>query len=211
MSGSALREAATLAVDEALVSELLDPGEELDRRFRTAWRKGLQALPARLRRGALPGITGHVAESLVEVTLLERGYVAIGHHASPGRHGVDLVMLHLDSEMVFAIEVKGTLRAGHLPWLSAGELRQMSVGWLDKPDNPTMAAPGLGSADVYGAVVTVNFADMQLRAAMSRDFAAFEPVRERCQLDDPSWLAATDGGGGNRHRSRSAFLSGLRE
>jgi hypothetical protein len=98
MSGSALRQAATIVVEEALAWELLDQDQGLDRRFETALRHGLGALPRALRGGALSGVTGHVAESLVEVMLAGRGYVPVGHHAGPGRHGVDLVMLHPERE-----------------------------------------------------------------------------------------------------------------
>jgi hypothetical protein len=188
MSGSPLRNAATIAVDETLVSGLLNFNHELDRRFQTAWREGLGALPRAARTGALPGATGHVAESLVETMLVERGYVPAGHHPGPGRHGVDLIMLHVESEMVFAIEVKGTLRAGHISRLSAGELRQMSDAWINKDDNPTMQSARLESEDVYGALVAVNFADLQLRAGVTRDFKSFLSVTDERQLDDPSWL-----------------------
>jgi hypothetical protein len=191
----ALREALAIEIEEGLVTDLVDPDDELDARFLLAWRGGLAALPSRLRRGALPGVTGHITESLVEVVLAERGYVPVGHHASAGRHGVDLVMLHLDSEMVFAIEVKGTLRPGHIPRLTAGERRQMSAGWVDKRDNPTMAGFDLGSDDAYGAVTAVDLAEMRLRVAMSRDFATFEPVTEEGQLDDPSWLRGQERSG----------------
>jgi hypothetical protein len=45
------------------------------------------------------------------------------------------------------------------------------------------------SATIYGALVAVNFADLQLRAAMNRDFKTFLSVAGEQQLDDPSWLA----------------------
>jgi hypothetical protein len=97
-------------------------------------------LPPALRTGALPGITGHVAESLVEMILSDHGYVPLAHHVGPGRHGADLIMLHLTSEMAFAVEVKGTLRPRHVPHLTRGELDQMSTAWVDKSDNPAMAS-----------------------------------------------------------------------
>ncbi len=52
----------------------------------------------------------------------------LAHHASAGRHGVNLLLLHLPSGMVFAFEVKGTPRARHIPRLivTRGELEQMS-------------------------------------------------------------------------------------
>lgn len=64
----------------------------------------------------------------------------------------------------------------------------MSAAWIDKPDNPTMTSTQLRSADLYGAVCAINFADMTMRAAMSADFATFSPVTTYEQLDEPSWL-----------------------
>lgn len=189
MARSALRRAWPIDVDTAIVSRCLNLDDELDRRFDTAWRRGLGSLPLSLRTGALPGITGHIAESVVEMILAERGYVPIAHHPGPGRHGVDLLMLHLEHEMVFAVEVKGTLRARRIPRLARGEVEQMSEAWVDKPDNPGMAATGLRSEDVYGAVAAVNFADMTLRIAMTANFATLRPVISDLQLDDPSWIA----------------------
>jgi hypothetical protein len=190
MRGLALREARPIDMDQSTVADLLDLDRELDRRFDLAWREGLGALPPPQRRGALPGVTGHVAESLAEVMLGERGYVPVAHHPSPGRHGVDLVVLHLECEMVFAVEVKGTLRPGHISRLSARDLRQMSAAWVDKPDNPNMADAALESGDVYGAVIAINFADMKWRVSMSADFETFVPVTDEGQLARPFWLEA---------------------
>jgi hypothetical protein len=39
-----------------------------------------------------------------------------------------------------------------------------------------------------GALVAINFADMQPRAAMSPDFVTWAPVTAEDGLDDPSWL-----------------------
>jgi hypothetical protein len=185
---SPLRAASAIVVSRAYVTECLDLKAELDRRFATAWRRGLGALPVRLRSGALPGVTGHLAESVVELILVDRGYVPVAHHPGPGRHGVDLLMLNLEHEMVFAIEVKGTLRPGRIPRLSRGELGQMTGAWVDKPDNPAMSGADLASADVFGGVAAVNFADMTLRMSLTTDFTYFHPVTTLAQLDDPSWL-----------------------
>jgi len=171
------------------VSGCLNLEDELDRRFDFAWRDTLDSLPRSLRTGALPGVTGHIAESVVELMLAERGYVPVAHHSGPGRHGVDLIMLHLEQEMVFAVEVKGTLRARRVPRLTRGELEQMSEAWVDKPDNPAMSGADLRSEDVYGAVAAVNFAEMTLRVVMTADFATLHPVTSDEQFDDPSWLA----------------------
>jgi hypothetical protein len=170
------------------VSSCLDETAELDCRFSLAWTQSLKALPKAHRSGALPGVTGHVAESVVELILDEHGYVPLAHHPSAGRHGVDLVMLHLPSDMVFAIEVKGTLRRGHIPRLTRGELAQMSHAWIDKRDNPAMRGSDLDSSDVYGAVAAVNFIDMTSRFALTNNFARFRPVERMRQLVDPTWI-----------------------
>lgn len=172
---AALRRATPIAVDERTVTDCLNLESEQDRSFETAWRNpGVAAT----RRGGLPGTIGHIAESVVEVLLAERGYVPLAHHPGPGRHGVDLVMLHLPSEMAFAVEVKGTLKSGLIPRLTRRELAQMSSAWVDKPDNPGMHNTSLRSEDVYGAVAVVNFADLELRVAFTSDFEAFEPVTD---------------------------------
>lgn len=46
--------------------------------------------------------------------------------------------------MVFAVEVKGILRARRVPRLTRGELEQMSEAWVDKPDNPGMTGTPRG-------------------------------------------------------------------
>ena len=79
-------------------------------------------------------------------------------------------MLSPETDHLLAIEVKGTLRAGCVPRLSRRAAAQMSGAWIDKADNPGMAEWDLRSADVYGAVVAVNFADMLVRAVVSDDF-----------------------------------------
>jgi hypothetical protein len=138
---TALRSSLAIPIEPHNVSSCLDDRDELDCRFSLAWTESLKALPKRHRSGALPGVIGHVAESVVELILDAHGYVPLAHHPSAGRHGVDLLMLHLPSDMVFAIEVKGTLREGHIPRLSRGELALMSHAWLDKRDTrPCTAA-----------------------------------------------------------------------
>jgi hypothetical protein len=188
---AALRVALPIPIEPSIVASCLDVGQELDHRFELAWRGSLKALPKAQRTGALPGVTGHVAESVVELMLHEHGYVPLAHHASAGRHGVDLLMLHLAAEMVFAFEVKGTLRQRHIPRLTHGELQQMSDAWIDKPDNPAMRGTELVSGDVYGAVAAINFIDMTIRFAYTADFRAFDPVERVAQLTDPTWVKAS--------------------
>jgi hypothetical protein len=95
-------------------------------------------------------VTGHVAESVVELLLAEVGYQLLWHFTGPGRHGVDLIVLCPAGERVVAVEVKGTLRPQYWPRLSRRELLQMSGAWVDKADNPGMANWELRSDDVYG-------------------------------------------------------------
>lgn len=190
MSRAALRAAIPFPIEPSIVSSCVDVSQELDRRFELAWKRSLNALPEAQRSGALPGVTGPVAESVVELVLEEHGYVPLAHHASAGRHGVDLLLLRLPSDMVFAFEVKGTLRARHIPRLTRGELEQMSDTWIDKPDNPAMRGTGLDSGDLHGAVAAINFIDMTIRFAYTADFRAFDPIGRLEQLTDPTWVKA---------------------
>jgi hypothetical protein len=95
-------------------------------------------------------------------------------------------MLHLPSETVLAIEVKGTLRSGFIPRLTRGDLAQMSNAWLDKPDNPAMTSTALRSEDIFGAVAALNFADLTLRVAFTADFVNFRPVQDEVERGNPS-------------------------
>jgi hypothetical protein len=65
----------------------------------------------------------------------------------------------------------------------------MSGAWVDKADNPGMTNWELHSADVYGAVVLVNFAAMAYRAAFTSDFQHLQPVQDIAQLANLAWLA----------------------
>jgi hypothetical protein len=134
--------------------------------------------------------TGHIAESLVAVILAELGYSLVWQLTGPGHHGVDLIELAPDGERLVAVEVKGTLRARRWPRLSGRELRQMSAGWLDKADNPGMKEWGLESADLCGAVIAVNFAEMAMRAGITFDFETMQPVKDLGELADPGLLDA---------------------
>ncbi len=77
-----------------------------------------------------------------------------------------------------------------IPRLSRREMLQMSAAWVDKADNPGMAELELGSRDVYGAVVAVNFADMVWRIALTADFLAFQPVMHFGQVAVLGWLSS---------------------
>jgi hypothetical protein len=172
---AALRQPRALVLEGAVVADCLDLAQPADERFHRAWTATLGSLPRAERGGALAGVTGHVAESAVAVLLVDRDHELLWQFTGPGRHGVDLVVLTPD-ERVVGIEVKATLRPGHVPRMSQRAVAQMSAAWIDKVDNPGMASLQLGSADVYGAVIAINFADMTIRAVMTNDFEDFSPL-----------------------------------
>ena len=64
----------------------------------------------------------------------------------------------------------------------------MGAAWIDKADNPGMAELGLDSGDVYGAIVTVNMADLVWRVALTSDFSAMHPVTNLGALTDLAWV-----------------------
>ena len=72
--------------------------------------------------------------------------------------------------------------------MTRGEIAQMTTEWLDKSDNPGMADHDLVGVDVYGAVVVVNFALMQWKAAVTADFRAAHAITDTAQLEDIGWL-----------------------
>ena len=190
MSSAALRQSSAFGLDAAVVEGCLDLASAKDRLFARGWRSGPASL-TRAERCAVAGVTGHIAESAVEVLLDRLDWRVLWHFTGPGRHGVDLVFLTPDDKVV-AVEVKGTLTAGRIPRLSRREMAQMSAEWVDKADNPGMAEFGLRSADIYGAVAVVNFADLIWRIAMTSDFSALLPVIHIGQLTHLNWLSQDD-------------------
>jgi hypothetical protein len=191
-----LKRCTAFPVAEIIVTACLDTEVARDQLFARGWRSGLGDLTRR-ERAAIAGVTGHVAESVIEVLLEPLGWLPLWHLTGPGRHGVDLVLL-APGDVVVAIEVKGTLVPGRVPRLSTGELKQMSAAWVDKVDNPGMAELGLASADVYGGVAVVNLADLTWRAALTRDFVIFEPISTQEQLADLGWLVRVSAEGMER-------------
>ena len=185
MPMAALRQAAPFPLVPGVVEDCLGPAA-LDAVFARGWRHGPASL-TRAERCAVAGVTGHIAESVTETLLDRLGWHVLWHLTGPGRHGVDLVFL-TPGDLVIAVEVKGTLVAGRIPRLSRRELGQMSASWIDKADNPGMTGLGLGSADVYGGIVIINFADLAWRASLTTDFSALIPVTQIGQLADPGWL-----------------------
>ncbi|HKP42249.1 hypothetical protein [Mycobacterium sp.] len=180
--------------DSAANEEKVQKLEEL---FRVAVRTSLASIPTVDRTGRLNGITGHIAESVVAALLEELGFTPLQHMVGPesGGHGVDLLMLTPGLEAVFSIEVKGTLQRARWPRLTRGEVAQMTAEWLDKSDNPGMADHDLVSGDVYGAVVLVNFARMQWKAAVTADFRGAYAITDKEQLEHVAWLVDASGNG----------------
>jgi hypothetical protein len=190
MRSAALRQASAFRLDTFVVEECIDPVSSKDRLFSRGWRSGPASL-TRAERCAVAGVTGHIAESVLEVLLDRLDWRVLWHFTGPGRHGVDLVFLTPDDQIA-AVEVKGTLTAGRIPRLSRREMTQMSAEWVDKADNPGMAELGLRSADIYGAVAVINFADMTWRVALTAGFSALSPVIHLGQLTHLDWLSQDD-------------------
>ncbi len=185
----AVRAASVFLLQRQVVRGCLKPRKRpTDRVFARAFDHSLAALEPGERRGALAGVTGHVAESVVEILLAEHGWIPVWHFVGPGRHGVDLLLLGPGAERLVAVEVKGTLRPRRWPRVRRGELMQMDLAWLDKSDNPAMEEWGVQAADVYGGVFVLNFAELAYKAALTRDFERWQPLVVAEQLDDLSWL-----------------------
>jgi hypothetical protein len=167
-------------VPEQTILECLDPDDPADSLFLEARRRGLAATPRNERRG-LARVTGEVAESAAEVLLAGVGIDVFWHIAENGIHGVDLLFL-TPNEEVLALEVKGTLRPGAIPRMTPSRLRQMSREWLNGPDNPAMAEWELEADDLYAGVMIVDLAASIARTAVSGDFANYVSVGELSEL-----------------------------
>ena len=184
---AALRVTVSFPLDEtAVTSCLLDrPADEI---FRRAFDHGLASLPVGERRGALASTTGHIAESVVAALFEALGYFVVSQFTGVGGHGIDLLELSPDTNRLLAIEVKGTLRRRRWPRLTKGDVAQFSPAWLDKLDNPGVAAWDLGSTDLYGAIVLVNFADRRWKVVLTEDFELLRPITSLDELSDLAWL-----------------------
>jgi hypothetical protein len=181
--------ANALSLERSVVASCLDANARAgDAIFETAFAQSLAALRPAARRGALGGVTGHVAESVTEIVLEAVDWTPVWHFAGPGRHGVDLLFLGPGEERLFAVEVKGTLRPHHWPRMRRGELTQMDLAWLDKPDNPAMSEWGVTSADVYGGIALINFAELRFKIALTRHFATWHAIEQFEQLKTLDWL-----------------------
>lgn len=170
-----------------VVDACLSKSDPLDKLFRKAWKRSLASLKPDERRGRLAPVTGHIAESVAAVLLVEAGCHVVWQFIGPGQHGVDLIVADAAVERLIAVEVKGTLRSTGWPRLSKGELAQMSAEWLDKRDNPGMAEWGLEGADVYGAVILIQFALGLVRCGVTADFVSLSPLQSLDELALWSW------------------------
>lgn len=182
-----LRSATPFPLESDVVESCLDLSGSRDEEFFQRWKAICAGVPQRIP-NSLAVVTGHVAESVVAMILEEQGLLPIAHQTGAGGHGVDLIVFDPAKEVVIAVEVKGTLRAGRLPWLTRREKSQMSREWLDQKDNPTMAEFDFDSADIYGAVIAVNFSEMVIRAALTKDFVDFRPAASLLQVSTSDWL-----------------------
>jgi hypothetical protein len=186
---TAARAALSIPIDRTLVLDCLKPEKfPTDGLFARALSEGLHSLDRSERSGALCGVTGHIAESVIEALLAELGWLPVWHFEGPGRHGVDLLLLDPPAERLFAVEVKGTLRPRRWPRVRRSEVTQMGAAWLEKLDNHGMHEWDLESVDIYGAVALVNFADLAYRMAVSNDVVTWQPIGDVDELADISWL-----------------------
>jgi hypothetical protein len=187
---SPLTFASAFPLERALVDGCVDvAARPTDALFARALAKWLPLL-ARADRARLAGITGHVGESIAQLLLAGCGWTPVWHFAGTGGHGVDLLLLGPREERVFAVEVKATFRPGRWPQLTRGAPPQMDAGWLDKADNPALLDWGLGSDDLYGGVIAVNFRDLLYKVALTSDFHTWFPVQELERLEELGWLDA---------------------
>lgn len=178
----ALRLATGFSVEEDRIASCIGTNAA-ELLFRTARERGLAALDPARRSGHLPRVTGEIAESVATIFLNDLGYSLCWQLVKSGAHGVDLLFLAPD-ETVFALEVKGTLRAGIIPRSTPSRRRQMSRDWLNGPDNPAMAEWGLTADDLFAGVAIVDLATAQLRLAVSSDFETYLPITDIAQLHE---------------------------
>lgn len=185
---SALVTAPAMPLDAELVESCAHSGAEpaalAEAQFLTAFRGSLADVPRSQRAPGLNGVTGHVAESVVESMLADLGWVPLEHFTGPfsGGHGIDLAMATPDLEGVYAIEAKGTLAARGWPRLRAGDIPQLTPEWLAKADNPGVESLGLEPAGLGIIAVLVHFGRRQWKAVKSNDLDTVAVVEDGSDL-----------------------------
>jgi hypothetical protein len=154
--------------------------------FRRAFTEGLPSIPRNERSGGLNSVSGHVAESVAAMLLVDLGWTPVDQMIGPfsAGHGIDLAFLTSTMDRVVVVEVKGTLRPTGWPRLSRSTLEQFSPEWLDKPDNPGMANLELTSRDVSGLVLMIQFARREWKCAVTNDFRTGTPVHDLAEVED---------------------------
>lgn len=177
---AALRAATAFKLEQGEILQCLTdaPRDEL---LRHALEEGLVGLKPQERRGSLWRAVGEVAEAVAEIACVDAGYSVFWHITEPGAHGVDLLFLSPDDQ-VLALEVKGTLRPGAVPRLTPSRLRQMSREWLNDPTNPAMQEWNLEADDLFAGVMVVDLARSTYRIALSADFERFHPAQDAQSL-----------------------------
>lgn len=85
-----LRRCAALPLAGSVVASCLDTESVRDQLFDVGWRSGPGGLTSR-QRAAIAGVTGHVAESVIEMLLEALGWSPLWHLTGPGWHGVSTV------------------------------------------------------------------------------------------------------------------------
>ncbi|WP_030527728.1 hypothetical protein [Phycicoccus jejuensis] len=194
----ALREAVRLPLSWSRVEAALEAQPELVRHAdRLALLEGHvratlalgKPLPGAMRASVVP-VLGNVAEAIVEMELVERGWQPVyddveGFSFGPG---IDLLMLDPPLERLVAVEVKSTIQRGRWPRLSRGGSKQLTAQWLDDGANVGMAQWEIGSEDVYLLVAQVRLRERVWRCCIAADPTRALPVTDEAQLKDLRWL-----------------------
>ena len=178
---AALRAATPFQVSKRVVRSCVKPSKPADALFERARIHRLTSIDRSQRSGHLARVIGEVAESVAEIVLDEQGYTLFWQITTPGVHGVDLLFLSPD-ENVLALELKGTLRHGVVPRLTPSRLRQMSREWLNDRANAAMAEWSFQADDLYTGVMLVGLASPLYRLAFSRNFEHYVPVADPEEL-----------------------------
>ena len=178
---AALRVASPFPVSKRVVRSCVKPSKPADALFELARIQGLNSIDPDQRSGHLVRVIGEVAEAVAGIVLAEHGYSVFWQITMPGIHGVDLLFLSPDDD-VLALEVKGTLRPSTIPRLTPSRLRQMSREWLNDPANPAMAEWSLQADDLYAGVMLVDLASPFYRLALSSNFEHYAPVVDPAEL-----------------------------
>lgn len=136
--------------------------------FEIARAQGIDKLTPSERTAVAP----HVAEAARAVATLildELGFTIIWQGL---KSGPDLLLLGPTEDALLAVEVQGTLRGGARPKARMPLApKELASEW------------GIPLRDMYGALMFIDFGASTWRAAITRDFEHFAPVRSSEQLE----------------------------